>query len=92
MDIYEFVNLLTDDSATVAVFDLTTGEEIYLGEAREAQLDFADYEIMSIDLVPKCEKTEAIIVLNIETEDEGEEDGYDRWEVEPSRDDWDEEE
>ena len=72
MDIYEFVSLLTDDSATIAVFDFTAEEEIFCGEARDAQFeDFSDCEIMSIDIIPPDSRGVSVI-LNIETEEEDE--------------------
>ena len=72
MDIYEFVSLLTDDSATIAVFDFTTEEEIFCGTARDAQFeDFSDCEIMSIDIIPSDSRGVSVI-LNIETESEDE--------------------
>ena len=70
MDIYEFVSLLTDDSAEIAVYDLSAGEEIFWGEARDAQFeDFSDCEIMSIDIIP-ADSRGVSVVLNIETEEE----------------------
>lgn len=73
MDIYEFVNLLTDDSATIAVYDFTAGEEIFCGEARDAQFeDFSDCEIMSIDIIP-ADSRGVSVILNIETEEEEDE-------------------
>lgn len=70
MDIYEFVSLLTDDGAEIAVYDLSAGEEIFCGEARDAQFeDFSDCEIMSIDIIP-ADSRGVSVILNIETEEE----------------------
>lgn len=70
MTVYDFVELLTDDCETVAVWDYRTEEEVFKGSAREASWDFGEYEILGIDLVPKCAGCEEIVILNIETEEE----------------------
>lgn len=73
MDIYDFCNLCSDDSVTVAIYDYTTGEEVYKGELREAAFgDFGDYEIVAIDLVYPNIQHDVSIILNIETESEEE--------------------
>lgn len=70
MDIYEFVNLLTDDSAVVAVYDYTTEEEVFCGEARELLWeDIRDCEVLSVDLCTG-DPCGVLLILNIETESE----------------------
>ena len=64
MSIYDFVNMLTDDAVTIAIYDYTEECEIFRGEARDAMFsDYSDYEIMAIDF-------DGIIILNIETDSE----------------------
>jgi len=73
MDINEFVSLLTDDGVTIAVYDFTVGDEIFCGDARDAEYeDFSDCEILSIDICPPDSRG-VTVVLNIETESEDEE-------------------
>lgn len=70
MDIYDFVNLLTDDSAVVAVYDYTTEEEVYCGEARDLLYeDIRDCEILAVDLC-SGDPRGVVLILNIETEKE----------------------
>jgi len=70
MDIYDFVNLLTDDSSVVAVYDYTTEEEVYCGEARDLLYeDIRDCEILAVDLC-NGDPRGAVLILNIETEKE----------------------
>lgn len=72
MDIYDFVNLLTDDSAVVAVYDYTTEEEVFCGEARELLWeDVRGCEVLAVDLCTGDPRG-VLLILNIETE-EGEE-------------------
>ncbi len=72
MDIYDFVNLLTDDSALVAVYDYTTEEEIFCGEARELLWeDIRECEILAVDLCHNDPRG-VLLILNIETEEEEE--------------------
>ena len=71
MTIYDFLYLLTDDSALVAVYDLTLEGECFCGEARDAMDGaFCDYEVLSFDLC-NDDPRGVLLVLNIETEDEG---------------------
>ena len=70
MDIYDFVNLLTDDSPVVAVYDYTTEEEAYCGEARDLLYeDIRDCEILAVDLC-SGDPRGVVLILNIETEKE----------------------
>lgn len=67
MSVYDFVDLLVDDSCNLIVYDLTTQEEIFNGPAREVTFeDAADLEILSIDAP---ERTWSFTV-NVETEDD----------------------
>ncbi len=72
MNVYEFVNLLSDDGETISIWDYAKEEEVYKGSARDAVDDYGDYEILGIDLIPKFCKVEETIVLNIESEEEEE--------------------
>ena len=69
MDIYEFVGLLTDDSAIIAVWDYTLEGECFCGSARDASFDWGDYEILSVDITPP-DKRGVSVILNIETEED----------------------
>ena len=70
MDIYNFVNLLTDYCTTVAVYDYTTEEEVFCGEARDLLYeDFRDCEVLAVDPCSGDPRGVALI-LNIETEKE----------------------
>ena len=70
MDIYDFVTLLTDDSAVVAVYDYAADAEVYCGEARDLLYeDIWDCEILAVDLCSGDPRGVALI-LNIETEKE----------------------
>ena len=72
MDIYDFVTLLTDDSAMVAVYDYATEEEVYCGEARDLLYeDIRECEILAVDLCSGDPRGVALI-LNIETEEDEE--------------------
>ena len=71
MDIYEFVGLLTDDGVQIAIYDFTTGEEVFCGEARDATEEFSYSEVLSIDITPPDSRG-VTVVLNIETEEEEE--------------------
>ena len=91
MNVYDFLYLLTDDSEMIAIYNLTTEEEVFCGEARDAMDgDFCGCEVMSFD-VCRGDPRGVVLCLNIETEEE-EDDPHDRWDVEPSRNDWDKEE
>lgn len=69
MSVYDFVDLLVDDSCNLIVYDLTSQEEIFNGPAREVTFeDAADLEIVSIDAP---ERTWSFTV-NVETDDEQE--------------------
>ena len=75
MDIYDFLGLLIDDDSLVAIYDLTTGEEVFCGEANDAKFcDYGDYEVLSFDLCPQGSDPRGVLmVLNIETEEEKDE-------------------
>ena len=66
MDIYSFLCLLTDDSEPIAVFDLSTGEEVFCGEAVDAMAAFGVYDVLSFDL-DHHDPRGVLMVLNIET-------------------------
>ena len=69
MSVYDFVDLLVDDSCNLIVYDLTSQEEIFNGPARDVTFEAAaDLEILSIDAP---ERTWSFTV-NVETDDEQE--------------------
>lgn len=70
MDIYEFLGLLIEDDETIAIYDMTSGEEVFCGEASEAIFcDYSDCEVLSFDLCHD-DKRGVRMILNIETEEE----------------------
>lgn len=75
MDIYDFLGLLIEDDSLVAIYDLTTGEEVFCGEASEAIFcDYSACEVLSFDLCPQGSDPRGVLmVLNIETEEEEDE-------------------
>lgn len=74
MDIYEFTNLLSDDSVTIAIYDYTTEKEVFVGEARDATDKFSYSEIVGIDVLrPNDDRRGITCILNIETDEDGEE-------------------
>ena len=75
MNIWDFIDLLTDDSSLVAVYDFRTEEEVFCGEAQELRFeDIREYEVLSVDLCHDDPRG-VLLVLNIETEED--EDGED---------------
>ena len=69
MSIWDFLHLLTDDSALVAVYDMTSEDEIFCGEARELLFeDIRECEVLSFDLCHDDPRG-VLLVLNIETEE-----------------------
>ena len=69
MSVYDFINLLVDDSCNLIIYDLTTQKEIFNGAAYAAEVeDVADLEIVSIDAP---ERTWSFTV-NVETDGEQE--------------------
>ena len=81
-DIYSFVELCADDSENCAIYDSREEREVFCGTLRDAQFsDFTDYEIQSIELRSwdvHHDINKPVIVFNIETdEDEDEEGGED---------------
>lgn len=61
MDVYDFLNLLTEDGESVEIYDLSTDKVVAKDTARDLRFsEYADYEVMSIDVNPLC--------INIETE------------------------
>ena len=70
MSIWDFIELLTDDSVMVAVYDCRTEEENFCGEARELLFeDIRECEVLSFDLC-NDDPRGVLLVLNIETEEE----------------------
>lgn len=67
MSVYDFLNLAIDDGEEVRIYDFTAEEEVFCGSARDAMFDFGEYEVMSFDI---DRNAEAILCLNIETEEE----------------------
>ena len=69
MDVYDFLNLLTDDSVEIAVYDFSAEEEIFTGTARDAMYeDFSNCEVESVD-VDTYSKRGIFLILNISTEE-----------------------
>ena len=68
ISVYDFVFLMTEDSAKISVYDLTKNKEVFCGEAGDARWEFAEYEVQSIDVDP-TDSRGAVLVLNIESED-----------------------
>lgn len=70
MNVYDFCYLLSDDAEEVAVWDYRTEAEIFCGPARDLMLeDFRECEVLGID-IDKFSERPAVIILNIETEEE----------------------
>ena len=71
MSIYDFVWLMTDDSVEIAIYDMTTEEEIFCGTAHDASFEsgYGDYEVVSFDLCPPDDGG-VTLIINIETEEE----------------------
>lgn len=70
MDVYDFCTLCTEDSTTVAIYDMNENveEEVFKGEMRDAiSSEWAGYEVESFDL------WEGLLTLNIDTTEEQEE-------------------
>lgn len=65
MDVFDFCNLCTDDTAEVRIYDLNPDveNEVFKGSMWDAeQSEFSDYEVLSFDL----DRREGLI-LNIDT-------------------------
>lgn len=65
MDVFDFCNLCTDDTAEVRIFDLNPDveNEVFKGSMWDAeQSAFSDYEVLSFDLDPRDG-----LCLNIDT-------------------------
>lgn len=72
MDIYDFVGLLTDDSAVIAVYDYTAEDEVFCGEARDVLYeDIRECEVLAVDICAGDPRG-VVLILNIETEAEEE--------------------
>lgn len=70
MTVYDFLMLLIEDDSMIALYDFTTEEEVFCGEAAEAiDCDFCDCEVMSFDLC-RDDARGVQMVLNIESEAE----------------------
>jgi len=68
MSVYDFLSLLIEDDAEIAIYDMANDVEVFIGEAREAlDCDFCDYEVLSFDL---CNEGGVVMVLNIEAEED----------------------
>ena len=65
MDVFDFCNLCTDDTAEVRIYDLNPDveNEVFKGSMWDAeQSAFSDYEVLSFDLDPRDG-----LILNIDT-------------------------
>ena len=65
MDVFDFCNLCTDDTAEVRIFDLNPDveNEVFKGIMWDAyQSAFSDWEVLSFDLDPRDG-----LILNIDT-------------------------
>ena len=65
MDVFDFCNLCTDDTAEVRIYDLNPDveNEVFKGSMWDAyQSAFSDYEVLSFDLDPR-----EGLILNIDT-------------------------
>lgn len=70
MTVYDFLMLLCEDYAMIAIYDFTTDEEVFCGEAADAlDCDFCDCEVESFDLC-RDDARGVLLILNIESEDE----------------------
>lgn len=68
MTVYDFINLMTDDSVEIAIYDFTTETEIFKGEARDAMYeDYSYCEVQSFD-IDTMSKRGIFLILNVETE------------------------
>lgn len=75
VDVYDFCELCTDDSVEVAIYDMTTDEEVFRGEMSEAKdSDYAFCDVLSFDVCPVNGNGTSLLILNIETDDEDEHD------------------
>ena len=69
MSVYDFLSLLNEDDAMVAIYDMWCEEEVFIGEAADAiDCDWCDYEILSFDLCDDDPRG-VVMVLNIDTEE-----------------------
>lgn len=65
MDVFDFCNLCTDDTAEVRIYDMNPAveNEVFRGSMWDAQQSaVSDYEVLSFDLDPQ-----AGLILNIDT-------------------------
>lgn len=65
MDIFDFCNLCTDDTAEVRIYDMNPAveNEVFKGSMWDAeQSAFSDWEVLSFDLDPR-----EGLILNIDT-------------------------
>lgn len=64
MDVYNFCQLCTDDSAEIKIFDMNPDneKEVFSGTIRDAMFgEYSDWEVWSFDFV------EGDLILNIDT-------------------------
>lgn len=61
-NIYEFLDLFTDNCQEISLWDLDEEKEVFRGTISELPDDLEDYELCSID--PICTPT-TVITLNI---------------------------
>ena len=64
MDVYNFCQLCTDDSAEIKIFDMSPDneKEVFSGTIRDAMFgEYSDWEVWSFDYV------EGDLILNIDT-------------------------
>ena len=65
MDVFDFCNLCTDDTAEVRIYDMNPPieNEVFRGSMSDAQQSaFSDHEVLSFDLDPR-----EGLILNIDT-------------------------
>lgn len=65
MDVFDFCNLCTDDTADVRIYDMNPAveNEVFRGSMWDAQQsEFSDWEVLSFDLDPR-----EGLILNIDT-------------------------
>ena len=70
MSVYDFLSLLIEDDAKIAIYDMTLEIEVFADEAREVlDCDFCDWEVLSFDLC-NDDPRGVVMVLNVESDDD----------------------
>lgn len=68
IDVYDFLNLCTDDGNMVHIYDMNPAveNEVFTGTIADATCGpWSDYEVLSFDLDPRG--AVAVLILNIDT-------------------------